>query len=100
MTCTTEQAAQFDHAPGADLDYGFNWRENGWLETDETITSSIWSVQPDSIALSRHQILQESITSVFVGGGVIGRQYRLTNTIVTSQGRADNRTILLTCNTR
>lgn len=100
MTCTTEQAAQYDHAPGADLDYGFDWRENGWLETGETVATSTWSVQPAGVTLSRQQIAQGAITSVFVAGGSNGRQYVLTNAIETNMGRVDSRTIRLSCKTR
>ncbi len=100
MTCTTQAPAEFDHAPGADLDYGFDWHENGWLETGETVTNSVWSVHPTDITLSRQQIDQDVITSVFVAGGINGRQYVLTNTIETSMGRVDSRTIRLSCKTR
>lgn len=95
----TEQA-QYDHAPGADLDYGFDWKTNGWLEPDETIASSTWSVQPAGITLSRLQIAEGNITSVFAAGGTNGRQYVLTNTITTSEGRTDSRTIRLHCRPR
>ena len=92
--------AHFDHAPGADLDYGFDWRANGWLDIDETIQTSTWTVQPNSLLLSREQISQNAVTSVFAAGGLVGRQYLLTNTIATSKGRVDNRTILLNCRAR
>lgn len=99
MSCKNEQV-QFDHSPGADLDYGFDWRENGWLETGETVTHSSWSVQPLGITLSRPQIFQDVITSVFAAGGSTARQYVLTNTITTSRGRTDSRTIRLNCKVR
>lgn len=95
----TEQT-QFDHAPGADLDYGFDWAENGYLEEGETVTNSAWSVQPAGITLTRQQIAQDVITSVFAAGGVQGRRYVLTNTITTSAGRIDSRTITLNCKPR
>lgn len=100
MTCNNYEQAQFDHAPGADLDYGFDWRENGWLETGETVTNSNWSVQPAGMTLSRQQIAQDVITSVFAAGGITARQYVLTNTITTSKGRTDSRTIRLNCKVR
>lgn len=91
---------EYNHAPGADLDYGFDWRENKWLETGEIITQSAWTVQPEGITLTRQQIAQDAVTSVFAAGGVNGRQYVLTNTITTSEGRTDSRTIRLNCKTR
>lgn len=100
MTCRTEQAAQYDHAPGADLDYGFDWATNGWLEAGDKIVTSSWSVQPAGITLSRQQISQDAITSVFAAGGINARQYVLTNTITTSGGRTDSRSIRLSCKVR
>lgn len=100
MTCTTQAQAEFDHAPGADLDYGFDWRENKWLETGETVTNSVWTVQPAGVTLTRQQIVQDAVTSVFAAGGTNGRQYVLTNTITTSKGRTDSRTIRLNCRPR
>ena len=95
----TEQT-QYDHAPGADLDYGFDWKTNGWLEVGETITASNWSVQPAGITLTRPQIVQGTVTSVFAGGGVSGRRYVLTNTVTTSAGRTDSRTVNIDCKYR
>lgn len=100
MTSTTEQAAQYDHAPGAELDYGFDWATNGWLEEGDKIATSTWSVQPAGITLSRHQIVQDAITSVFAAGGINARQYVLTNTISTIGGRSDSRSIRLNCKVR
>lgn len=81
------------HAPGAILDYAFNWAE--WLQQGETIPTSVWSITP-SLTLNNEQN-QSGVTSVFVNGGVVNKIYYLTNTITTSVGRTDSRTIVLSC---
>lgn len=82
----------FKHAPGADLDYGFDWQSNGWLAPGETIVASSWHAQ--GLGISRDQT-SNGITSAFITGGRKGNSYRLTNTITTNQGRTDSRTILI-----
>jgi hypothetical protein len=86
----------FEHAPAANLDYGFNWRANAYLNTAETVTESAWTISP-AATLTRLQIINEEISSVFVSGLRLGNEYQLTNTITTSEGRTDSRTIQLSC---
>lgn len=82
------------HAPGAILDYGFDWAE--WLKDSEgdTISDSQWACQ--TLTLSQATIAGAK-TVVMVSGGVAGNSYKLTNTITTAAGRKDSRTILLVC---
>lgn len=82
------------HAPGANLDYSFDW--SAWLEEGETVTDSQWSAT-SGITLSRNQINDGSVTSTYAGGGVLNQTYILTNTITTSSGRIDSRIIRLKC---
>lgn len=85
------------HFPGADLDYGFDWTKRGYLQSDETITSSTWDV-PEGVTKSREMISDDgTITAAFFAGGVDGTSYVITNHIVTSGGRTDARTITLVC---
>lgn len=87
---------EYDHSPLAKLDYGFNW--TSWLAAGETITSSVWAVD---VALTKSGEQNVSgVTSVFVEGGEVGKQYLLTNTITTSVGRKDSRIIKLFCKVR
>lgn len=79
---------EFEHAPNAKLDYGFDW--SMYLSAGETIATSTWSA--DSLTTSSPQ-MGDKITSVFVEGGVIGGNYNLTNSITTSVGRRDSRTL-------
>lgn len=87
-----------DHSQGATLDYGFNWSSKGWLQQDESITNSTWEAT-SGITLSQQQITG-GITSTFVSGGVSGKEYDLVNTITTSMGRTDTRTMKLFCKNR
>ncbi len=82
----------FTHAPGANLDYGFDWKSNGWLATGETIETSTWLAP--GLTLTRQQE-SNGVTSVFAAGGKKGSTHKLTNTITTNQGRTDSRTITL-----
>ena len=89
---------EFDHAPDANLDYGFIWE----LETGETITGSTWAYTT-GVTLSNYLIVGGT-SSVYVAGGVIGHLYQITNTITTTKGgvvaRTDSRTLTLSCKKR
>lgn len=82
-----------DHTPGAVLDYSIDWSD--WLATGETITSSTWVVN-DGVTLSA-QSSAGAVQTIFVSGGIDGRQYVLINFIETNQGRKDSRAITLRC---
>lgn len=88
-----------DCAPGADLDYGFDWATQEWLEPGEYIVESSWSAPP-SVVLTRPQILADTRTSTFARIDLAGYSGRITNTITTSDGRTDSRSILLSCKRR
>lgn len=90
-------AHEFDHAVGANLDYGFNWGKN-WLEIGEAITGSVWDAPTGIVKASEQSI--NGVTSVFLSGLVEGSVYRVTNTINTSNGRTDSRTLILSCKKR
>ncbi len=82
----------FTQAPGANLDYGFDWQVNGWLAAGETIDTSTWSAP--GLTITRQQSAN-GITSAFIAGGKKGNSYKVTNTITTTAGRTDSRTITL-----
>ena len=87
---------EFEHAPLASLDYGFDW--TAWLSQGETITTSTWVV--DTGLTKSLEQNSAGITSLFVTGGIVGKVYKLTNTITTSATRSDSRTIKLSCKLR
>jgi hypothetical protein len=81
--------------PEALLDYSVDWGAD-YLAGD-VLTESGWTVSPAeaggvTIAGSRFDLLMSTVT---VGGGAPGRLYRLTNHVVTAEGREDSRSIML-----
>lgn len=81
--------------PASSLDYSVDWGVE-YLSGD-VLTESSWTVTPAeaggvSIVSSRFDLL---VSTVQVNGGVAGRIYRLTNHVVTAEGREDSRSIML-----
>lgn len=81
--------------PAATLDYSVDWGAD--YLTGDVLTESSWNVSPAeagglSIVSSRFDLL---VSTVEVGGGVAGRIYRLTNHVVSGEGREDSRSIML-----
>ena len=79
----------FKKDPSAVLDYGFNWTD--WLDstTDETILESTWTVESGLTQGLDTEI--EGVTTVWLSGGTLGEAYLVTNRIVTSAGRTEDR---------
>jgi hypothetical protein len=75
------------------IDYPISWA----LEAGEAIQSSAWSVLPvedGGMTVSVDSgVIDGTLTACLVTGGLFGRVYRLTNTIVTDQGRTLQETI-------
>lgn len=86
----------FGHDKDASLDYGWDW--GSWLASGETIVESTWEISNDkSPSLLSLPTNDGRRTGIRVGKGVvIGRQYRLTNHIVTSTGQEQDKTHRLT----
>lgn len=79
--------------PEAVQRHGIDWASNGWLQTDEAITSQ--EVVSDDPALVIDQVSQaDGVVSYRVSGGVAGSNYTVTCHIVTSDGREDDRSLL------
>jgi hypothetical protein len=92
--------------PGETLDYTFDW--STWLDDGasptDTIATSSWSVVPQQASplaptLSGERQTASSAT-VFVTSALYGQVYRLTNRIVTAQGRTAERSVTLQCEHR
>jgi hypothetical protein len=75
--------------PDAVLDYGFNWSE--WLADGETIVASVWTV-PAGITKDSDSFT-DTVSSIWLSGGIAGTNYDVVNHITTSAGRQDDRTI-------
>ena len=81
--------------PEATLDYSVDWGAE-YLSGDVLVESG-WTVSPAepgglSIVGTHFDLLRASAE---VQGGIAGRIYRLTNHVVTAEGRSDSRSILV-----
>ncbi len=73
------------------LDYSEDW--SNFLIGSDTILSSVWAASSELVL--NNQSLIGAKTSVWASGGVPGRNYRITNTVTTVQGRRDIRAFML-----
>ena len=77
--------------PQAVLDYGFDWSD--WLAVGETVSTSSWVVEA---GITKDSDTNDSTTTtVWLSGGTAGEDYTVTNTIVTSASRTDERSIIV-----
>jgi len=101
--------------PNSDLDFGRNWGDNpdtnesGWLNDDEVIVNSTWvisSLEESPVSLAEADqgtsiSTDGKMTSIFLKGGTSGKQYILTNTIITTDNngvvRQETKEALLNC---
>lgn len=84
------------HDPQAKLDYPVDW--STWLAGGETITASTWTV-PAGITKDSDSF-SDTAALAWLSGGTAGQDYTITNHIVTSAGREDDRSIILKCRER
>ena len=79
----------FKKDPNAVLDYGFDWSD--WLDevTDESISTSTWTV-PSGITKDSDSKM-DGITTIWLSGGTAGETYLIANRIVTSASRTEDR---------
>lgn len=84
--------------PSADLDYSWDWTVNSWLAAGETITTAAVTV-PDGLTLGTVSQAAGVVTA-WIRGGTAGQEYEVVCRITTSEGRVDDRTILLRCQQR
>ena len=80
----------FRKAGAAVLDFAFDW--SAWLDGDLIVTSS-WRA-PSGLSIVK-QAHSASGAVVWIGGGVAGVEYPVTNQITTADGRSDARTLLV-----
>lgn len=84
--------AIFVKDPAATIDYAIDWSA-GYLG-GETISTSVWRVMPEGLAVMASAIAPGR-TSVTLAGGDAGAVYRVTNSAAFSDGRSDERTIVV-----
>ena len=98
MSCTRDELERFIKDPDSKLDYRLDWSK--WLGSD-TISTSSWSLAPADSVLSVSVSPAASIdsaalrTTVWLEGGTVGIEYRVTNQIQTVAGRIADRSFLL-----
>ena len=75
--------------PAAVLDYGFDWTD--WLDSDlsELISTSTWTVSSGITKDSDSKA--DGITTIWLSGGTVGETYLITNRILTSANRTEDR---------
>jgi hypothetical protein len=85
--------------PDADIDYTVDWGDGYLNESSpaETITLSTWHVAASgSPALTiDFETNTDTTATVWVSGGEVSKLYRIVNTITTTEGRTDERSIIL-----
>lgn len=82
-------SSSFLKDPSAVLDYQVDW--SAWLAAAETISTSTWTV-PNGITADSDSHTTTTAT-IWLSAGTVGTTYTLTNHIVTSAGRIDDREI-------
>jgi len=73
--------------PQSVLDYGFDWSD--WLDTGDTVSTSTWNV-PTGITEDSDSNTGTT-TTVWLSGGTVGKKYKITNRMVTADGRTVDR---------
>lgn len=83
---------RFTQDPDARLDYSIDW--SAWLVGTDEIATSSWAVAPTGPTLSDSSLsVSKKVTTVFFAGGAVGERFVLTNSIITTGGREDDRSI-------
>lgn len=89
-----EYLKDFVKDPQAKLDYKIDYQSNGYLESGETLVESTWSVPEGLEQGDPHPDEMSSfVTTIWLSGGTEGLEYQVTNHIVTSLDRTDDRSI-------
>ena len=81
--------------PEATLDYAVDWSA-GYFD-GQTISTSAWAVAPlaDDGVVVASQLIDGGRTVALLAGGRPGETYRITNSVTLSDGRSDERILLL-----
>lgn len=80
--------------PDAAVDYLFDWSTD-YLGS-RTLVSSSWRISPaDAGLVVAAEVARDRQTIVTLSGGRVGHVYRITNHIVLSDGRRDERSLTL-----
>lgn len=77
--------------PDSTLDYAFDW--SAWLPATDKIIASSFVVDSGITSEPGGETFSDTVTRLYLSGGVAGQNYKVVNTITTEQGRIDERTI-------
>lgn len=96
-------AAYYFKDPDAVLDYAVEW--SSWLQDGETISTSTWDVpagltEGDGSNGAAASSATDTKATVWLMGGTANTQYTVTNRVVTSAGRTDDRSFTVKCSER
>lgn len=80
--------AYFIQDPSDVLDYPWDWSQ--WLQSGETISSSVFSVTPSGLSIASQSNTTTNAT-VWLSGGTSMTTYTVTNKITTTAGRTADR---------
>ena len=92
--------------PQSVLSYSINWAsedgtndgtaaDTGWLQGD-TIATSAWAVTgPDTVLVEGTNSNSATVATVTLSAGTVNRKYTVTNTITTTGGFTDERSITI-----
>jgi hypothetical protein len=89
-------ACRFVKDPSSTLDYGFDW--TAWLTGSEVISTSTWTV-PTGLTKVTDEHANKT-TTIWLTGGTKGQIYTVTNRIVTTGGRTEERSLVLSMENR
>jgi hypothetical protein len=82
--------------PSSVLDFGFDWSD--WLDSDDSVSTSTWNV-PTGIT-DDSDTSTSTTTTIWLSGGTVGSKYKITNRIVTANGRTVERSFYVKVESR
>ena len=89
--------------PDAVLDYAIDWgidATDPYLEDGETIVSSTFTIVEGTVVKESEEFVLTGLATVWLSGGTLGERCTITNHIVTSAGREDDRSARLRIRSR
>lgn len=83
--------------PSAVLDYSWDWKTQGWLQTGESITS--YTVTVPSGITKDSDSMHDGVVTAWLSGGTAGEYYVVACLIETDNvpSRVDERSVLISC---
>ena len=84
---------QLKDPSSSDVDFSLDW--TSYLEAGEEVNASTWAPSDPAGLTIVTSAYSATLTTVYVSGGVRGQVYRLRNTIGTTNGRSDDRSLTI-----